>query len=121
MYLTRSITRGGVTRQMAGVIPAETHFTARPVGYGYVSLSPRPTGSWLRLTGEIRAHEFHYSWLEGLPADMGYLYTVQRGTGMGGGVDGVALHNLVASYAHLHSGGAPGWAESFVSALLPRR
>ena len=62
----------------------------------------------------VRAHEFHYSSLENLPADLKCAYTVKRGHGIDGRRDGIVVNNLLASYAHLRSTGGIAWAARFV-------
>ena len=63
----------------------------------------------------VRAHEFHYSSLENLPADLRYAYTVKRGHGVDGRRDGIVVQNVLASYAHLRSAGGNAWAARFVA------
>ena len=118
MYLTQALLLDGNRHEMVGVIPAEVEFTKRPVGYGYVDLSPNPTNkdsSWLHLSRPIRGHEFHYSRLVNLETDLTYLYDIHRGAGMGDGKDGILYKNMIASYTHLHASAVPEWAESFVA------
>jgi cobyrinic acid a,c-diamide synthase len=40
-----------------------------------------------------------------------------RGHGIDGEHDGILYNNVLASYAHLHSSGAPHWADRFVNLL----
>ena len=117
MYLARSMTLDGKKHEMCGVIPADVTFQKRPVGYGYVDLVPNGEGSWFPAGEPIRGHEFHYSRLENPSPDLRYLYQVERGAGMGEGRDGIILHNLLASYAHIHTASAPHWASAFVAAV----
>ena len=63
----------------------------------------------------ILAHEFHYSSLENLPADSRYAYQVERGHGIDGKLDGLVVHNLLASYTHLRTIGGCYWATRFVA------
>jgi cobyrinic acid a,c-diamide synthase len=62
----------------------------------------------------VRAHEFHHSRLENLADGLDFAWTVERGQGITGQRDGVRVHNLVASYAHLRSAAGTGWASRFV-------
>ena len=89
----------------------------RPVGRGYVNLEETADFPWLSVpaTGAtVRAHEFHYSSLENLPADLRYAYSVKRGHGVDGRRDGIVVNNVLASYAHLRSSGSSPWAARFV-------
>jgi cobyrinic acid a,c-diamide synthase len=114
MYLSRAITWNGRRHEMVGVIPAETLMTPKPVGRGYVEVEATADHPWWPAGTRMRAHEFHYSRLDGLPEDAAFGWSVRRGAGIARGLDGVRLHNLFASYAHLR--GLPGldWAAGFV-------
>lgn len=90
----------------------------KPVGRGYVHLREEDRHPWPRPhkpAASIRAHEFHYSALENLPADLQFAYHVVRGYGITGEQDGLILHNLLASYTHLRSIGSCYWATRFVA------
>jgi hypothetical protein len=41
-------------------------------------------------------------------------YQLSRGKGIGDSHDGILYRNVLASYTHLHSGGAPEWAKGLV-------
>jgi cobyrinic acid a,c-diamide synthase len=115
MYLARSIRWQGKTGRMVGAIPADVVMHKKPVGRGYVALQAGAAMPWPALRGtEVRAHEFHYSALEGLPADSTYAWGVARGHGIDGRVDGLVHRNVLAGYAHLRSLGPEGWAPAFV-------
>jgi cobyrinic acid a,c-diamide synthase len=64
---------------------------------------------------QIKAHEFHYSSIENLPANSQFAYHVERGYGIDGKRDGLIVHNLLASYAHLRTIGSCYWATRFVA------
>jgi cobyrinic acid a,c-diamide synthase len=115
MYLARSISWQGQTGRMVGAIPADVVMHKKPVGRGYVTLQAGAAMPWPGLQGrEVRAHEFHYSAVEGLPADQRYAWNVKRGYGIDGQVDGYVHRNVLAGYAHLRSLGPEGWAPAFV-------
>jgi cobyrinic acid a,c-diamide synthase len=118
MYLSRSITYHGHSFQMVGAIPGDVKMHDKPVGRGYVHLSEGANHPWPRphaLDEQIKAHEFHYSSLENLPADTRYAYQVARGHGVNGKQDGLILNNLLASYTHLRTIGNCYWASRFVA------
>lgn len=118
MYLSRSLTHEGRTYDMVGAIPGDVVMHARPIGRGYVHLAENEQHPWPRphaRASEIRAHEFHYSSLENLPADSKFAYRVTRGHGIDGDNDGLMLHNLLASYTHLRTIGSCYWAARFVA------
>ncbi|KRI00117.1 cobyrinate a,c-diamide synthase [Curvibacter sp. PAE-UM] len=115
MYLARSITWQGQTGRMVGALPGDVTLHTKPVGRGYVSLAASAAMPWPGLQGrELRGHEFHYSAIEGLPADSLYAWRVTRGHGVDGKVDGLVHRNVLAGYAHLRSLGPEGWAPAFV-------
>ncbi len=119
MYLARSLTHEGKCYDMAGAIPGDVVMHARPVGRGYVHLAENAEHPWPRPTAlrpsEIRAHEFHYSSIENLPADTCFAYRVTRGHGIDGNNDGIIHKNLLASYTHLRTIGSCYWATRFVA------
>ncbi len=118
MYLARSIHWKGRSAAMVGVIPGDIRMHDKPVGRGYVILEPNANHPW-RGTGSdgtpsLRAHEFHYSNLYGLPDDTRYAYAVKRGHGIDGHHDGVLRHRLLASYTHLRATSGCDWPAKFV-------
>ena len=117
MYLSRSITGQNRRYEMVGVIPGDVMMHDKPVGRGYVHLRENPDHPWPRPdmpAHQIRAHEFHYSSLENLPAGLRFAYQVERGHGIDGERDGLIIHNLLASYTHLRTIGSCFWATRFV-------
>lgn len=111
MYLTRSIRSGGRRYPMAGLFDAETVMTGRMcLNYtrGRTSrsvISAAPRG--------LRGHEFHYSRLEGVPADSRLAHSLDAGEGIGDGRDGLVEYSTLASYGHLYLD-AGGHAAAFV-------
>ncbi|MDX1593493.1 MAG: cobyrinate a,c-diamide synthase [Gammaproteobacteria bacterium] len=115
MYLARRLHWHDTSGEMVGVIPADVHMEMRPVGRGYVRLRETDGHPWPSSPGVgFHAHEFHYSRLVGLPEGLTYAYQVERGHGIDGGRDGLVLHNLLASYAHLRDTAGHRWARAFV-------
>ena len=118
MYLSRGIEWNGRRAEMVGAIPADIVMHARPVGRGYVHLRETGRGPWGpapdRWAQPIRAHEFHHSSVENLPADTAFAYEVDRGHGVDGRHDGIVHRNLLASFAHLRSVAGSPWAGRFI-------
>jgi cobyrinic acid a,c-diamide synthase len=122
MYLARSITWQGRSARMVGAIPGDAVMHARPVGRGYVHLQETAAMPWGGSHGaELRGHEFHHSSLENLDPAVPFAYRVQRGHGVDGVNDGVLVHNLLASYAHLRSAAGAHWAPRFVAFVRRER
>ena len=118
MYLARTLTHEGRCYEMVGAIPGDVAMHDRPVGRGYVHLAENAEHPWPRpnrRSGEIRAHEFHYSSLENLPVGAKFAYRVTRGHGIDGQHDGLIYKNLLASYTHLRTIGSCYWASRFVA------
>ncbi len=118
MYLARSIEYQGRVYEMVGAIPGDVKMHAKPIGRGYVHLKEGDSHPWPRPNApakQIRAHEFHYSSLENLPADSRFAYHVERGYGIDGERDGLIVANLLASYTHLRTIGSCYWATRFVA------
>jgi cobyrinic acid a,c-diamide synthase len=118
MYLSRRIDYQGRSFEMVGAIPGDVKMHAKPIGRGYVHLREEAEHPWPRPdvpARQIKAHEFHYSSLENLPANMRFAYHVERGYGIDGERDGLIIHNLLASYTHLRTIGSCYWASRFVA------
>jgi cobyrinic acid a,c-diamide synthase len=117
MYLARTISWKGETRRMVGAIAGDVVMHEKPVGRGYVVLEPTEAHPWRAGAGEVptlRAHEFHYSSIEHLPADTRYAYRMKRGHGIDGRQDGIVYKNLLASYTHLRATAGCDWPARFV-------
>lgn len=126
MYLARSIQWQGRCARMVGVIPGDAVMQPRPVGRGYVHLRETGAHPWPggQAGSTVRAHEFHHSRLENLAEGLDFAWAVERGQGITAQRDGVRVHNLVASYAHLRSAAGSAWAPrfaEFVRACKARR
>ena len=118
MYLARGIACEGRTYEMVGAIPGDVVMHDKPVGRGYVHLRESEEHPWPRPAAparQIKAHEFHYSSLENLPADSRFAYQVERGWGITGKSDGLMVNKLLASYTHLRTIGSCYWATRFVA------
>ena len=118
MYLSRSLTWSGRRCEMVGVIPGDTVMHDRPMGRGYVRLRETGRGLWPASAApgtEVRAHEFHYSSLDNLDADLEFAYDVLRGSGVDGRHDGIVYKNLLACYTHMRHLASNPWADRFVS------
>ena len=123
MYLARSISWEDQQYEMAGALPLDIVMTKRPMGMGYMTLSPTGACDWLSTKGTVNCHEFHHSKAINIGADIKYAWQVTRGSGISDGKDGIVYKNVLASYAHLHHCGSPHWAEDFVrlARLVGRR
>jgi cobyrinic acid a,c-diamide synthase len=100
-------------RPMAGVFPAQARMLAKRKALGYREVTQR-TDSPLGPAGTMaRGHEFHYSEMD-MPEHVLRGYRLQRADGEDHGFEGYRVHNLLASYVHLHFGSNPQLADNFV-------
>jgi cobyrinic acid a,c-diamide synthase len=90
--------------------------TDRLQNFGYVTLTfaldcpPAPAGS------VVRAHEFHYSRLEGLAEDAAVFHAEKAdGRAWPGGL---RKGNVYAAYPHLYFYGCPEFCDAFIAACL---
>jgi cobyrinic acid a,c-diamide synthase len=122
VYLGRSLRFEGRTFELAGVLPVDFGFQAKPSGHGYTVLETVGVNPFFPAGESIKGHEFHYSYmLPGEREDLAFAFRVRRGFGFDGGRDGLVVKNVLASYTHLHALGTPGWAPSLVRAALHHR
>ena len=111
MVLAEKIHWHGKTARMAGALPIEVEMGERPQGYGYMEIEGCKPGCWPEVGQRVPCHEFHYSRVVKMGEGMDFAYRVIRGNGIDGKHDGLLYHNILASYAHIHTDGAPGWAQ----------
>ncbi len=120
MYLTESLTYGGRTSKMAGVIPANTNMMNKRV-IGYVA------GTTIRDTviggkgTRFRGHEFHYSELTDLSNKPKFAFQLQKGAGISDGYDGIQVGQTLASYSHVHPLSYPNLAANFAESCAKLR
>jgi cobyrinic acid a,c-diamide synthase len=114
MYLAKELVVGGVVHPMAGVLDLAVEQTPRPRGHGYVEATVERSNPWFETGDQLRGHEFHYSRPCGGADRAAAVLDLQRGTGLGGGRDGIASGRVWASYVHLHALGTPAWAPRLV-------
>jgi cobyrinic acid a,c-diamide synthase len=121
MYLAGTLTYKDRKSRMAGVFPFDINMGTEPRGHGYMRLYALAGNPYFLADREIRAHEFHHSTVLNLPDGLNYGFTVKRGYGIDGSVDGVYYKNTLASYCHLHALAVPEWAPALVTKALGYR
>lgn len=121
MLMSRSIAWNGRRAPMVGAIPADAVLHPRPVGRGYVHLEATLHHPWAEPGTVLRGHEFHHSALVDVAPEVSYAYRVTRGHGVDGAHDGVRVHDLLASYAHLRTAAGGHWAPGFVAHVRRER
>ncbi len=114
MYLARRILWGEKSAEMVGALPCEIEMTNKPQGHGYVAGQVNGENPFFAKGINLRGHEFHNSHLRADGQALNTAYRLSRGTGLGEERDGIVIHNVLASYTHLHAGGCADWAASLV-------
>ena len=112
MYLSRRIVWGEKSAEMVGVLPCEIEMMNKPQGHGYVTAEVDAENPFFPMGTVLRGHEFHNS--RAATDSLKTAYRLSRGNGLGGGRDAFVLHNVLASYTHLHVGGCAAWVEGLV-------
>jgi cobyrinic acid a,c-diamide synthase len=112
VYLSESVVAGGEW-SMVGVLPASAEKMERFQALGYVDAASAGDNPLFSPGTGIRGHEFHYTRVECAP-DARFALRLSRGTGIGGGRDGLFEHNVLAGYTHAYF--TPGIADSLLSA-----
>ena len=119
MYLSQRIRWGEKSAEMVGALPCEIAMTGKPQGHGYMIAQVEKKNPFFPTGTVLRGHEFHNSRLIALSTNgskiaLATAYHLLRGNGIGESRDGIVYRNVLASYTHLHCGGAPDWARGLV-------
>ncbi|MDR3672755.1 MAG: cobyrinate a,c-diamide synthase [Holophaga sp.] len=104
----------GRAHPMAGLIPGRSRMAGRLQSFGYKHLTAARDTLFCAAGAEGRAHEFHHSVWDGTIASPAWAC---RSLGGESSLQGHAEGNLLASYAHLHFGAMPSWAETWVARM----
>ena len=115
MYLGETIQVRGEKFPMVGLFPYDFVMQKRPQGHGYTILEVARENPYFPVGAVLKGHEFHYSQMAPDPEpEAAMAFRVTRGTGIGGGREGLLYKNVLATYTHLHALGAPHWAQAIV-------
>ena len=104
----------GRSHPMAGVLPGRFRMTERLRSFGYKRLRTLHGTLMASAGDEGKGHEFHHSVREDAPQRPAWTASPLRGEGT---EEGQAEGNLLASYAHLHFGAQPAWAQAWVARM----
>ncbi|MDR0654221.1 MAG: cobyrinate a,c-diamide synthase [Synergistaceae bacterium] len=107
LCLARNMEYRGIKRDMAGVIDAEVKMTGRLDHFGYVEAEAMRCNLMTRAGEMLRAHEFHYSKLEGANPDTFSMRKSSRPAERW--TDGFTRHDgrLLATYLHVNFWSCP--------------
>jgi cobyrinic acid a,c-diamide synthase len=115
LYLSRSMEYRGETCRMAGVIGADTKMTGKLSRFGYVEGRALRDNLLMERKETVRAHEFHYSKLEG---DSPGAFSVRKfARPEREWTDGYALEDgrLLATYLHVNFYSNPRYARRMLA------
>jgi cobyrinic acid a,c-diamide synthase len=113
IYLSRGIRFAEGLAELVGIFPVAARMLPRRKALGYREVEFTADGPLGPAGTRARGHEFHYSEMEPMPAEVERLYRVtKRGADLG--TEGYRYQNCLASYIHLHFGSASPLAEGFV-------
>jgi cobyrinic acid a,c-diamide synthase len=117
MYLAKELVTDGAPHPMAGILDLVVEQTSRPHGHGYAEGTVDRPNPFFEDGARLRGHEFHYSRIRGGEDQGATTVSLDRGTGVGQGRDGIVKGRggfVWASYLHLHALGTPAWAPALV-------
>lgn len=122
IYLTEGMSggEGEADADFVGIFPVRARMLSKRKALGYRQVEV-VSDCLLGAAGTVlRGHEFHYSEISAMPAEIGRCYLLSR-MGEGLGAEGYRVGNCLASYVHLHFGSSPDIAAGFVQACKRRR
>jgi cobyrinic acid a,c-diamide synthase len=102
LYLARSMEFRGEKHEMAGIIASDVKMTGGLHRFGYVEAAALKDNLFVAAGESVRAHEFHYSKMEGAAPDA---FSVRRAARPGDEwTDGFVLNDgrLLATYLHIN-------------------
>jgi cobyrinic acid a,c-diamide synthase len=116
MFLGDALVVRGEKYPMAGVFPLVFEMRTRPQAHGYTIVEVERQNPFYPVGTIMHGHEFHYSAVVNLPGDdmLPTAFRMRKGSGIGGGVDGLWYKNVFATYTHLHAYGAQEWVEAMM-------
>lgn len=111
MYLTEGIKdTDGFYHPMVGAFPVKAKMNSSRTSLGYREVSTT-ADSFFGPTGtRLRGHEFHYSKIDPMPANIQKIYQMNNGT-----TEGYRFKNILGGYMHLHFGFHPKMVENFIN------
>ncbi len=116
MYLTEGIELEENFSPLVGHYPVQATMNTRRTSLGYRQLTTNSASFFGPAGTVLRGHEFHYSQISDMPAEIERLFTVEK-PGVGAmAPEGWRLGSVVGGYMHLHFGFSPQAVTAFIAA-----
>ncbi len=116
MYLTQGITgHDGKFHAMADIFPVQARMQEHRASLGYREIRLKEACFFGPAGTVLRGHEFHYSRIDDMPAEITRVYGVNNGT-----EEGYRYKNVLGGYMHLHFGFSPQMATELVKFIVQR-
>jgi cobyrinic acid a,c-diamide synthase len=97
---------------MAGVLPGRSVLKGTRLTLGYRTVRAMQNNCLLAAGETVRGHEFHFSSLQDVPTTVPSAYEMLDQPGRR---EGFVVHNVLASYIHIHMGSKASLAPRFVA------
>lgn len=121
VYLSESLETGGTAFPMTGVFPLRFSVSPKPQGHGYTRFTVDRGNPYYPRGAPVRGHEFRYARLTGAGAAVETVFSMERGTGLREGRDGVLYKNALATFCHTHAlGRGVTWPRALVALARER-
>jgi cobyrinic acid a,c-diamide synthase len=116
MYLGQALLLDKKSYPMTGIFPLSFCLEKKPQAHGYTVVKVTADNAFYEKGTVLKGHEFHYSRAVGSGKKEGvsFSFRMKRGQGITEKRDGICYKNVLATYTHLHSYGAPEWAAGLV-------
>ncbi|MBP7736377.1 MAG: cobyrinate a,c-diamide synthase [Spirochaetes bacterium] len=120
VYLSETLDAGGTEYPMTGVFPLRFTVSRKPQGHGYTCFTVDRGNPYYPQGTVVRGHEFRYSRLNGAGA-VETVFSMERGTGLREGRDGVLYKNALGTFCHTHAlGSGVTWPRALVALARER-
>ena len=111
MYLTKGIVdQQGTFHALVGAFPVTARMQEKRASLGYREVRTTRSCCFGQAGTLLRGHEFHYSFIDPMPADIPRIYAVNNGS-----EEGYAYRRVLGGYLHLHFGFSPQVAKEFIN------
>ncbi|MBI5417577.1 cobyrinate a,c-diamide synthase [Candidatus Poribacteria bacterium] len=118
MYLTKELIDFTKKKfSMVGVFNASVNMANSKRALGYVEVKTLKNNILSSVGDENRAHVFHWSYLDAVPAKTEYSYALVRNDEPVS-FDGLIYKNVLASYVHIHFASNIKFAENFIESCM---